>query len=272
MKRTIFIISDGTGLTAQALAHSLLTQFPNFTFDYVTLPYIDSIEKANDVIKQINAVFESEKHYPIVFSTLVTPEIRKALENSSGILIDFFAPFMPTLEEAFQSAAKPSVGQMHGLTDYESYKTRIDAINYTLSCDDGVGQNHYDQADLILLGVSRSGKTPTCLYLAIEFGIFAANYPLTEEFFSHKNSHSLFESHRHKLFGLTINDQRLHQIRSERKKDSVYASLSYCQQELKKAFAFFKEENIPYLDTTLRSIEEIATSIISMTGIKIRGN
>ena len=272
MKRTIFIISDGTGLTAQALAHSLLTQFPNLTFNYITLPYIDSIEKANEVIKQINAAFEGEQKIPIVFSTLVTGEIREALKNSRGLLIDFFVPFISTLEEEFQSAAKPSVGQMHGLVNYESYKTRIDAINYTLSCDDGVGQNYYEQADLILLGVSRSGKTPTCLYLAMEFGIFAANYPLTEEFFSYKNPPALLEAYRHKLFGLIIDDLRLHQIRSERKKDSGYASLPYCQRESKAAYAFFKKENIPYIDTTSRSIEEIATSIIAMKGLKTRGN
>jgi len=271
MKRTIFIISDGTGLTAQALGHSLLTQFPHITFEYITLPYIDSVEKVTQVIKQINQVSSQEKNHPIVFTTLIQTEIRKALEASAGIIIDFFAPFIPMLEKEFQASSSPKIGQTHGLINYETYKTRIDAVNYALNCDDGIGQTHYDQADLILLGVSRSGKTPTCLYLAIEFGIFPANYPLTEEFFSQKNLPKILEQYQHKLFGLMIDEFRLHQIRSERKKDSQYASLLTCQQELKTTRAFFNRENIPYIDTTSRSIEEIATSIISIIGIKRRG-
>lgn len=271
MKRTIFIVSDGTGLTAEALGHSLLTQFPNITFDYMIFPYIDSIEKAEPIVQQIGQIFKETTYRPIIFTTLVKPEIREFLAKSSGIMVDFFMPFISLLEQEFQSPAKPHVGRAHGVIDDKAYKARMDAVNYALSCDDGLNQSHYRQADLILLGVSRSGKTPTCLYLAIEFGLFAANCPLTEEFFlNEKNVSNLLNLYRHKLFGLIIDEQRLHQIRSERKKGSVYASLACCQQELKAAYTFFRQENIPCINTTARSIEEIAISIITTMGIKKR--
>lgn len=270
MKRTVFIISDGTGLTASDLGHSLLTQFPEIAFEYVALPYVNSIEKINSAVEQINQVFEQEKERPIVFTTLIKPEIRQILLQSAGVILDFFMPFIPLLEREFQQPATSKVGQAHGLINYTTYQARIDAVNYALSCDDGIGHNHYGEADLILLGVSRSGKTPTCLYMALEFGIFIANYPLTEEVLSSQKLPQTLESHRYKLFGLMIDEFRLHQIRSERKKNSRYASLSCCQSELKASLQLFKREKIAYIDTTSHSIEEIATSIMAISGIKQR--
>lgn len=270
MRRTIFFLSDGTGITAETLGHSLLTQFEAIQFEKITIPYIDDTDKANAAVEKINQAATTDGCKPLVFSTLVNPEIRDILTTSKGLLLDFFDAFIHPLEQELQIRSTHRIGRMHGLVDYNAYMTRINAVNYTLIHDDGIGSKNYEQADIILVGVSRCGKTPTCLYLALQFGISAANYPFTEEDMDDLKLPAALQQNRAKLFGLTIEPERLQLIRQERRPNSQYSSLEQCKLEVAKVEELLKREKIPYLCSTARSIEEIATSIAAAMGIKRR--
>lgn len=269
MKRTVFFISDGTGITAETLGHSLLTQFADIPFEKITVPYIDTPTKAEETVLQINHTAEHGLK-PLIFATLVNPEIRTILAKSKGLLFDFFKTFLDPLEAELQTRSSHSIGRMHGMVDYNAYMTRINAVNYALSHDDGLSTQNYSKADLILMGVSRCGKTPTCLYLALQFGLYAANYPFTEEDMGNPGLPQALTAYRAKIFGLTIEPERLHKIREERRPNSRYSSTVQCHDEIKKMEALLIKEKIPYLNTTTRSIEEIATSILAKLNIKRR--
>lgn len=270
MKRTVFFISDGTGITAETLGQSLLTQFEHVQFDKVTLPYVDTLDKASAIVTRINAVAEQDQSKPLIFATLTNPEVYALIATSVGIVLDFFKTFIDPLEVELGVRSSHSIGRMHGLVDYKAYMTRINAVNYTLSHDDGVSSQNYGEADLILVGVSRCGKTPTCLYLALQFGIYAANYPFTEEDMQDFKLPAALRQHQAKLFGLTIEPERLHLIRSERRPNSPYAALAQCQLEVREVEKLFQNEKIPFLSSTARSIEEIASSVMATMGVKRR--
>jgi hypothetical protein len=270
MKRTVFFISDGTGITAANLGQSLLTQFDGIQFETITIPYVNSIEKANQVVAKIEHVFRAEGKKPLVFATFVNPDIHQIIVTSPALILDFFKIFIGPLEEELGEKSSHTVGRAHGLKNYEDYMIRINAVNYTLSNDDGANIHDYNESDVILIGVSRCGKTPTCLYMALHFGLRAANYPLTSDDLSQLHLPKFLKNFRHKIFGLTIEPQRLHHIRQERRPHSDYSSRARCQREINEALTLFKNEKIPYLDTTHRSIEEIAAEIIAQTGVKKR--
>lgn len=268
MTRTVFFVSDGTGITAETLGRSLLSQFEMVSFDYVTIPYVNNHEKAKLTFDRIQESYQRDGERPILFTTLVNPEISQYLENVPALIIDFFQTFINPLENELGHASSHKVGRSHGVKNYTDYMVRINAVNYALAYDDGVKAGDYGNADLILLGVSRSGKTPTCLYLALQFGIFAANYPITDEDMQNPDLPISLKSHHDKLFGLTIDPLRLQKIRQERFPNKDYASIKRCESELRYAESLFKREGIPYLDTTSRSIEEIAAEIMTRAGIK----
>lgn len=270
MKRTVFFISDGTGITAENLGHSLLTQFEHVRFEIITLPYINTIEKAEMARNQINEFHATTHQLPIVFATILNPEIQHVLANSDGLYLDFFGTFLGPLEAELKVKSSLEVGRMHGVVDDKVYMTRINAINFTLGHDDGVNPQTYKNADIILVGVSRSGKTPTCLYLALQYGIFAANYPITEEDLISKELPKMLLPIKGKLFGLTIDPERLQLIRGERRPNSSYASIEQCRKEVKEVEKLFHQESIPYLNATTRSIEEISTTILANKGIRRR--
>ncbi len=270
MKRTVFFISDGTGITAEALGHSLLTQFEHIKFEHITIPYVNSEEKATAAIQHIQEIAVRDGERPLVFATLINPQIRQLISQSNCLLLDFFNTFIGPIESELHTKSSHRVGRTHAMTDHGSYTTRIDAVNYALANDDGITTKNYDKADLILIGVSRSGKTPTCLYLALQFGLFTANYPLTEDDLLHHLLPASLKQHRAKLFGLTIDPKRLHAIRTERRPNSTYAALQQCQLEIQRAEALFLAERIPSINSTTRSIEEIATTILATTGVKRR--
>lgn len=270
MKRTVFFISDGTGITAETLGHSLLTQFEQIEFDKITLPYIDTADKARATVEKINDAAKKDGKRPLVFSTLVNPEMRAYIAASGGLLLDFFNTFINPLEAELQTPSSHHIGRMHGLVNDKAYMTRIEAVNYALGHDDGVRSQNYTHADIILIGVSRCGKTPTCLYLALQFGLFAANYPFTDEDMNPMTLPLVLQQHRAKLFGLTIEPERLHLIREERRRGSRYSSLAQCQSEVAQVEHFFQQEKIPFLSSTSRSIEEIASSILVKMGLKRR--
>ncbi len=270
MKRSAFFISDGTGITAEALGQSLLAQFENIEFEKLTLPYIDTIEKARDAVVTINKTAESDDATPIIFDTIVNHEIRDEITQSNGFMIDIFGTFLAPLESELNSKSCYTVGKSHSITTNRNYDRRIDAVNYALDNDDGARTRHYDQADVILVGVSRSGKTPTCLYLALNYGIKAANYPITEEDVNDQKLPAPLKNFKAKTFGLTIEPDRLSIVRNERRPNSRYSSMKQCNYEVEEVELMYRRERITYMNTTDSSVEEIATRIMVATGIERR--
>ena len=264
-RRTAFFVSDRTGITAETLGHSVLKQFENLSFVEITLPYLDTPEKVSAAVTKINACSTRDGFRPLVFSTLINSEVQSILKTANALHLDCFNIFIKPLEVELGLNSSSTVGLSHRADDVIEYQQRIEAVNYTLAHDDGITVKNLQQADIILVGVSRSGKTPICLYLALQYGISAANYPIIPEDFSNMLLPEQIKNLHEKLFGLTIDPIRLHQIRSERKFDSKYASLENCKYEKCEAEKLMRQENIPYLDVTNKSIEELATALLHKT-------
>jgi regulator of PEP synthase PpsR (kinase-PPPase family) len=267
-RRTVFFLSDRTGITAETLGLSLISQFEDIQFTPITLPYVDSTEKALAATNTINTAARIDDIKPLVFATLVNKEIRAILQTSNAYYVDFFYSFIPGLEQELNLSSANAMGRSHGVGNKSSYNSRIEAVNFALNFDDGAKTSGYESADVILVGVSRCGKTPTSLYLAMHFGIRAANYPLTEEDLETPSLPKLLRPFKAKLFGLTIDPKRLHAIRTSRKPDSNYATIAQCEREVKAVEALFKQESIPYLSSTNLSIEELATRLMVISGIQ----
>lgn len=269
-RRTVFFVSDQTGVTAETMGHSLLTQFDGQEFRPVTLPFISSIDKAREAVRRINATALEEGTRPIVFSTLVQEDVRAVVKGANGLLLDFFDAFLTPLEQELSVKSTHATGRAHGMSDLAAYTMRINATNFAVANDDGAGARDYEHAEVILVGVSRSGKTPTCLYMALQYGIFAANYPLTEEDLESDRLPRVLAPYLRKLYGLTIRPDRLQQIRNERRPDSRYASAQQVQYELRAAEALFARHGISSINTTECSIEEIASRILDKMGLERR--
>lgn len=261
-QRTVFYVSDGTGITAESLGHSLLSQFEGINFHQVRLPFVDSVDKVAACALRFAEAEARDGAPPIVVSTLVKPDAIAALRQSNAVILDFFGTFIGPLEEALGVKSTVAIGLSHGSTDSIEYSARIAAINFALAHDDGVSHSDLDKSDVILIGVSRSGKTPTSLYLALQFGIMAANYPLIPEDFERNRLPESLLKHRHKLFGLTIDPERLASIRNERRPDSNYSSLANCRWEIDQAHKMMRREGIRWLDSTTKSIEEISATLL----------
>jgi regulator of PEP synthase PpsR (kinase-PPPase family) len=266
MVRPVFFVSDGTGITAETIGHSLLTQFAGIQFDTRRIAFVDTEEKARAAAAQIGATSQRAGQRAIVVNSVVDPGLGAILAETGALMLDVFAPFISPLEQELGMSRQPRVGHAHGMVDFAAYESRINATNYALSHDDGVDLN-YNEADLILVGVSRSGKTPTCLYLALHYGVKAANYPLTDEDLDHPVLPRRLQPFRRKLYGLTIDPVRLQQIRQERKPGSRYAQLEVCKREVAMAEAMFRSEQIAVQSTTHTSIEEISSKILAALGI-----
>lgn len=260
--RSVFYISDGTGITAEALGHSLLTQFEGVRFKQARVPFVDTPEKAHELIMRIEEAGRIDGARPIVFTTLVNPELAQMVHAADALCLSFIETFVAPMEAELGVKSTHSVGRSHGSIDTSDYKNRIEAINYTLAHDDGITDNDLEVADVILVGVSRCGKTPTSLYLAMQFGLKAANFPLIPEDFDRGRLPGTLERHRGKLFGLTIQPERLAQIREERRPNSNYASIKNCRQEVHDAEKMMKREGIRWLDSSTKSIEEISTTVM----------
>ena len=269
-QRTVFFVSDQTGVTVETLGTSLLTQFDGIEFKTETVPFVDTVDKATQIARRIDLAATTSGVRPIVFTSLVQDEVRAPLLGCQGLVMDFFDAFLAPLEAELQMRSSHTLGKAHGMLDTTSYNMRIDATNFAMEADDGNFTRHYDNADVVLTGVSRSGKTPTCLYLALQYGVFAANYPLAEEDLESGRLPTTLASFREKLYGLTIAPSRLRQIRLERRSAGRYASAQQVSFELRAAEALYKRHNIPFIDTTYCSIEEIASRILNETGIERR--
>lgn len=268
--RAAFFISDGTAITAETLGRSLLSQFRQTSFDIHIIPYVDNIKLALQAADRINRAYEQSGLKPLVFDTIVNNEIRDIINAATALNLDIYEGLIGRISDEIGEKPEAHAGVSHSDVNSDTYKARIDAVHYALDNDDGARTRHYDMADIILIGLSRSGKTPTSLYLALQFGIRAANYPLTEEDLGANYLPNVLKPYKDKLFGLTVDTERLVQIREERKAGSRYASLAQCQQEQKAIQSIYATENIPNLNVSSMSVEEIATRILQMMGLNRR--
>ena len=262
-QRTVFFLSDRTGITAEMLGNSLLTQFEDFQFHRVTIPFVDTPERVQEAIRQVNETGEREGRRPLVISSVVDEAHSETIRREANALtLDFFQVFIQPLEAELSAKSSHAAGRSHGIANSHEYFARMDAINFTQAHDDGATTRDLAKAQVILVGVSRCGKTPTSLYLALQFGIRAANFPLTPDDFADRRLPASVMPFRDKLFGLTIQPERLHQIREERRAGSKYASLANCRFEIAEAEKMMRREGIRWLDSSTKSIEEISTTIL----------
>jgi len=262
-KRTVFFISDRTGITAEMLGNSLLTQFEEFDFSRVTIPFVDSPERVQEAIRTINEAAAHEAHRPLVISSVVDEAMSEVIRReTNGLTLDLFQVFIQPLEAELGAKSSHAAGRSHGIANSHEYFARMEAINFTQAHDDGIVTRDLEKAQVILLGVSRCGKTPTSLYLALQFGVRAANFPLTPDDFADRRLPASIVPFRDRFFGLTIMPERLREIREERRPGSKYATLENCRFEVKEAEHLMQQHGIPMLDTTSKSIEEIATTVL----------
>ena len=259
--RIVFIVSDGTGITADNFSQSILAQFET-TFKHIRIPFVDSVDKAHEAVSNINQALNKYGVQPIVFTTLVNPELNHIVSKANGLILDMFQTFVAPLEAALGMKSTHAMNRLHHNADTEAYKNRIEAINYSLAHDDGQSNQNLIEADVILVGISRVGKTPTSLYLAMQYGLKAANYPLIPEDFERGQLPKDLIPYRQKIFGLMIDAERLSEIRNERRPGSNYAKLENCRYEINEATAMMKKQSIPWVLTTSKSIEEIATTVL----------
>ena len=269
IERTVYCVSDHTGVTAEAMAHSLIARFEGVHATYLTRPFIDDLPKVEALVVEINESSAAGPQ-PIVFSTITDPELWRVLRGAEALVLGLFELFVDTLAAELGIEPSESVGRYHGIRDTVAYQVRLDAVDYALSSDDGLGIELYQDADVIVIGVSRVGKTPACLYLAMQYGIRAANFPLTPESLDAYRLPAVLEAHADRLFGLTIDPVRLYQIRQKRRPDSDYASLERCGSEVSAVERLYRTKRIPILDTTARSIEEITATVIEVAGLERR--
>ena len=270
--RTVFFVSDGTGITAETLGHSVLTQFEHLRYRPQRLPFIDSADKAREAAARINEAGARDGKRPIVFSTLVDPTVSGALrEGTEAFFLEMFETFVEPLERELDLHSTHTIGRSHAIrVNSEDYKNRIEAINFTLAHDDGQSAKGLEGADVILVGVSRSGKTPTSLYLAMQYGVKAANYPLIPEDFERGQLPAALPQYKDKIYGLSISPERLAEVRHERRPNSRYAALENCRSEVEAAERMMKREGIRWLSSTTKSIEEIAATIMQEVRLERR--
>jgi [pyruvate, water dikinase]-phosphate phosphotransferase / [pyruvate, water dikinase] kinase len=267
-RRTVFFVSDRTGITAEMLGNSLLSQFEMFDFQRLTIPFVDTPEKIADVVRTINARGAADAKRPLVFSSIVDEAMSSQLGLANALFLDLFQVFIAPLEAELAAKSSHAAGRSHGIANVHEYFRRMEAINFAQAHDDAASTRDLDKAQVILVGVSRCGKTPTTLYLALQFGVLAANFPLTPDDFADQQLPASVRPFKDRLFGLTIEPERLQQIRQARRPDSKYASLENCRYEVREAETLMRRERITAIDTTARSIEEIATVILHRAGLQ----
>jgi len=264
-KRTAFIVSDRTGLTAEAMAHSLLSQFPGIDFDIETFTFVDSMAKAAELVQRCRQIHNDTGTLPLVFLTMVHDDLRALFTQADIGVFDLFETFIGPMEALLGLESSHSIGKSHGVQDEKAYTSRIAAVHFALQTDDGLDIEHYRKADMIIVGVSRCGKTPVSLYLSLHYGIYVSNYPLTDHELERKQLPPALSEHKDKLFGLTIDPYRLLEIRSQRYKGSSYSDAATCQREIAQAEGLFRKHQVPYLNTTRMSVEEIGAMIVNKT-------
>ncbi len=265
MKRTAFVVSDRTGLTAEAMAHSLLSQFPGIDFNIETFTFVDTAAKASELVLRCLQIRDSTGSAPLVFLTMVNDDLRAQFTEANIGVFDLFQTFIGPMEQRLGVKSSHTIGKSHGVQDEKAYTSRIAAVHFALQTDDGMDTDNYRKADLIIVGVSRCGKTPVSLYLSLHYGLYVSNYPLTDHELGSKDLPNALQAFKHKLFGLTIDPYRLLQIRQQRYQASSYSNAETCQREIAQAENLFRAESLPYLNTTRMSVEEIGAMIVNRT-------
>ncbi|HSP51739.1 MAG TPA: pyruvate, water dikinase regulatory protein [Cryobacterium sp.] len=263
----VFFLSDSTGITAETLGNTLLSQFPTVDFDRTTIPFILNVDQAQAVVDQIDGLVERGQK-PIVFSTAVTSDIRHTLGTCRATLIDLLGTYLGQLEETLATQASNEPGRAHGLGNAARYQSRMTAVEYAMEHDDGQSLRALEKAQLILVAPSRCGKTPTTMYLALQHGIFAANFPLVDEDFEREGLPQPLRPFVDKCFGLTTNPLRLSQVRTQRREGSPYASLRQCGFELRSAERLYASHGIPFLNSASMSVEEMSAMILQQMNLK----
>lgn len=267
-KRVVYFVSDRTGLTAESYGRSLLAQFPGFEFEHRKISFIDSQRQAEIGAEEIRQAVEEEDSQPIVFSTLVESGIHDIIDRTGACVINLFSVFIEPLEGCLGEKSAHTQGISHSIFGNTEYQRRLDAIEYALAHDDGVRPDQYEEAEVVLVGVSRCGKTPSSLYLAMNFSIRVANYPMTEEELESDALPECLSMWKDKLVGLTIRPAQLSAIRQRRRPNSSYSSPAVCQKQVRTAERIFSASRIPVFDTTDTSIEEIAGSVVKTLGLR----
>ncbi len=269
-KRSVFFVSDGTGITAENIGHTLMSQFQEIDYRERTLPFVNTPEKAAQAARLIELAGVNDGIRPVIFSTLIDDSLRDIIAATGALDLDLFNVFIRPLEQEFGTTSALASGRVHAMANKDEYRVRIDAVNFALQHDDGATSRRYGDAGVILVGVSRTGKTPTCLYLAMQFGVRAANYPITEEDADLTRLPEALRGHESRLYGLTIEPEELSRIREERRPGSRYASLRQCRMEVRDVEALFRRMRISFVNTTAVSVEELATRIIHAQGLSRR--
>ncbi len=271
VQRTVFFISDGTAITAETLGHAVLSQFP-LSFISYTLPFVTTQARALEIKQKIDTIYAETTLRPLVFYSIISSEVKEIITQSAGFCQDIVQSLVAPIQREVGLEPEPKLNRTHGLSmqNMNQYDARIAAIEYTLAHDDGISLRNLEQAQVILIGVSRCGKTPTSLYLAMQFGIQAANYPFTADDMDNLQLPAALRPYTHILFGLTISPARLAAIREERRENSRYASLRQCRIEIAEVEALFRQNKINYLNTTNYSVEEISAKVIDTMGLQRR--
>jgi len=267
-RRTVFFVSDRTGITAEMLGNSLLSQFEAFDFQRRTIPFVDTPEKIAEAVRTIDRIGVETGARPLVFSSIVDEAMSAKLGQANALFLDLFQVFIAPLEAELAAKSSHAAGRSHGIANSSDYFARMEAINFAQRHDDGAATRELGRSQVILIGVSRCGKTPTSLYLALQFGVLAANFPLTPDDFVDRKLPRSILPFRDRLFGLTIDPERLQHIRQARRPGSRYAELNNCRYEVREAEQLMQREGISIIDTTSRSIEEIATTILHGAGLQ----
>ena len=265
--RQVYFLSNGTAITAETLGQSLLAQFPDIEFKAHTIPFVNTPEKARQVCQEIDKDTDETNQLPIIISTMADPELKAIIHQSKALILDPFNDFLPRLEEILDRSSLNEANRSHRVSNSSLYESRINAIDYSLMHDDGAKIRNYNESDIILLGVSRTGKTPSCLYLALQFGLKAANYPITEEDMDTTQLPNPVKDFKDRLYGLTTDVNRLVNIRQQRRPNSRYASIEQCRFEIKAVEEIYQRNGIHYLNTSTMSVEEISARIVADTGL-----
>ena len=262
--KDIYYVSDSTGILSTNLGQSLLCQFPEIHFHEEQFPFIRSVKEARATLKYI--LKNSGGRSPIIFSTIMLPEVLKVFDTPEVELFDMYVAFLDRLERSLEVQPLRLPG-FYRHTDNVSISKRVEAIHYTLEHDDGTKIDELDDADVILVGVSRSGKTPASVYLATQMGLKAANFPLTIEFLTQYSLPEAIKRNIKRTVGLTTSPEMLRKVREKRYAASNYAKLVTCLEELDQAKNIFLKNKIPVVNTEGKSIEETATQIMQEIGL-----
>lgn len=265
--RTAYFVSDSTGITAETLGSALLANFPGVSFQRHTIPFVDTVAGARDVVSDVRRSTTATST-PLLFATVKSAEILRELAASGAIVIDLLGGHLRELEEALGSTASEQLGQYHGVGDIERYFARMRAVEYAIEHDDGQSMRALDIADVIIVAPSRCGKTPTTMYLALQYGLLVANYPLTDDDFPSDGLPAAVARYVDKCFGLTTTPLRLSQVRHERRPNSTYSSLAQCTLELRRAEDLYRRNRVPFLNSSTKSVEEM--SAVIMQSMRLR--